>query len=89
MTWFRTRLYLHVRNRNFADKMLLLYVHSWGQVFHGAWGVSMIHTAVNGAIRSGATGFCWEELHDLYCAHTPVRNSGRAGHGRYSKLSIT
>jgi len=52
-----------------------------GQVFHGEQGVSMNHTAVNGAIRSGATGFCWKSCM-IYIAHTLVRSSGRAGHGR-------
>jgi hypothetical protein len=72
VTWFGAQLYLDVWNENFADKMpllLLFHVHAGGQVFHGAQGVSMIHIAVNGAIRSGATGFCWKTCM-IYIAHT-------------------
>ena len=59
VTWFRAQLYQHIWNWNFADKMLLLYGHSWGQVFHGARGVSVIYTAVNGAIRPGVGRAAW------------------------------
>ena len=67
----RAQLYLHVQNGNSADKMLLLYVYSWGQVFHGVKGVSVIQADVNGTIRSGATGFCCKS-YMIYIAHTMV-----------------
>jgi len=63
VTWFRAQLYLHVWNWNFADKMLLLYVHSWGRCFMGhrelAWSTQPSMARLGLAPRASAARAAW------------------------------